>query len=108
MSSEAHSSPRYTYSKTIETRLRIIAETPALLERDLAKGAVMAAALAGALRDRGEAHDLAELVGTACWATFHHVATLWTLGPERDLRTFIVSAFDLLGSTVDQSTRAVL
>ena len=88
-------------------RLRIIAETPALLERDLAKGAAMAAALSDALRSRGEDRGTAELLGTVCWATFHHAATLWTASPDSSLDGHIVTAFDLLASCVRQSTTPV-
>ena len=79
-------------------RLQIIAMTPALLERDLAKGAAMAAALANALRDRGEARDAADLAGTVGWATFHHAATQWVAASGQDLRSFITTSFDLLTS----------
>lgn len=79
-------------------RLRIIAETPALLERDLAKGAAMAAALADVLCDRGLAREAADLAGTIGWATFHHAATQWTGASDRDLRSFIATSFNLLGS----------
>lgn len=87
-------------------RLRIIAATPALLERDLAKGAVMVAALADALCDRGDARNTAELLGTVCWATFHHAATQWTASPQRDLGSFIMTAFDLLAAGVSQPMRS--
>lgn len=88
-------------------RFRVIAQTPALLERDLAKGAVMAAALAGALCDRGEDRNTAELISTVCWTSFHHAATLWTADPERSLESYIMNAFDLLGRLVSQSTTPV-
>ena len=86
-------------------RLRIIAMTPALLERDLAKGAAMAAALANALRDRGEARDAADLAGTVGWATFHHAASQWVAASEQDLRGFITTSFDLLTSLQAASGR---
>ena len=79
-------------------RLKIIAETPALLERDLAKGAAMAAALADALYHRGEVRDAADLAGTVGWASFHHAATQWVAASGPDLRSFITSSFGLLSS----------
>ncbi|WP_338054640.1 TetR/AcrR family transcriptional regulator [Subtercola vilae] len=90
------------------TRLRIIAETPALLERDLAKGAAMASALADALCGRGETRDAADLVGAVCWATFHHAAAQWIATPGRTLDSFVTDAFDLLSSSVNRSARSVL
>ena len=89
-------------------RLRIIAATPALLERDLAKGAAMSSALADALCDRGETRDAAVLMGTVCWATFHHAATQWIAHPGRTLDSFITEAFDLLHSDVARATRSLL
>lgn len=89
-------------------RLRIIAETPALLERDLAKGAAMSSALADALCDRGETRDAADLAGTVCWATFHHAATQWIANPGRSLDSFVTDAFDLLYSSVNRSERLAL
>ncbi|MBF4585673.1 TetR/AcrR family transcriptional regulator [Curtobacterium sp. VKM Ac-2887] len=88
------------------SRLRIIADTPALLERDLAKGADMAAALAGALRDRGEHHDVADLIATVCWATFHHAASQWIGDGTRGLRDHITDAFQLLTATVSRAGQA--
>ena len=88
------------------TRLRLIAETPALLERDLAKGAAMSSALADALVNRGETREAADLAGTVCWATFHHAATEWIATPGRPIASFITDAFDLLQSIVTRSTRS--
>lgn len=85
-------------------RLRIIAATPALLERDLAKGADMAAALAAALRDRGEPADVAALIATVSWATFHHAASRWIGDGSRDLREHIAWSFQLL-TTATTPTR---
>lgn len=78
------------------TRRQIIARTPALVERDLAKGAAIASALADALHARGTAREAADLTATVCWATFHHAAAQWIADPERDLRQAIEGAFDLL------------
>ncbi|HEY9290918.1 MAG TPA: TetR family transcriptional regulator [Microlunatus sp.] len=80
------------------TRLQIISRTPALSERDLAKGATMAAALADTLHDRGEQRDAANLIAAVGWATFHHAATQWIATPSANLRHLIASAFDLLTS----------
>jgi AcrR family transcriptional regulator len=81
-------------------RLRIIAATPALLERDLAKGADIAAALAEALHARGATRGTAHLTAAVCWATFHHAASQWIDDDTRDLRDHIAEAFQLLAATV--------
>ncbi|MBT2502393.1 TetR/AcrR family transcriptional regulator [Curtobacterium sp. ISL-83] len=85
------------------TRLRIIAHTPALLERDLAKGAAMASALANALHERGESRDAADLIGSVCWTAFHHAAGRWIASPVADLSTCISAAFDLLATSFPAS-----
>ncbi len=77
-------------------RMRLIASTPALLERDLAKGAAIAGALAGALTSRGAPHETAQLTATVGWATFHHAATIWTHDLERPLDDHLREAFDNL------------
>lgn len=79
-------------------RRQLISRTPALFERDLAKGAAMATALADALHERGTARDAADLAGTVCWAAFHHAATRWMAAPERDLRAHVDDAFALLAA----------
>jgi AcrR family transcriptional regulator len=78
------------------TRLRLIARTPALVERDLAKGAVIAGALADALCDRGATRDEADLIGSLGWAAFHHAAGRWIAAPDRALREYIAESFDRL------------
>jgi AcrR family transcriptional regulator len=78
------------------TRLRIIASTPALFERDLAKGADIAAALATALQARGENRANADLLASVGWATFHHAAARWIDDETRNLGDHIAEAFQLL------------
>lgn len=75
-------------------RMRLIALTPALLERDLAKGAAIADALAHALTGRGEPRDAAQLIATVGWATFHHAASRWTHQLDRPLGEYLTEAFD--------------
>lgn len=60
-----------------EPRLAVIAATPALRERDLAKAATMIDALAAALRARGVAGRVAALAAHVGWVTFHHAAGAW-------------------------------
>src|SRR3954469_6272082 len=60
-----------------EPRLALIAATPTLRERDLAKGAAMAATIADGLRRRGVDDRLADLAAHSGWAAFHHAAQNW-------------------------------
>lgn len=76
-----------------EPRLALIAATPTLRERDLAKGAAIAASLAEALRRRGVDHRLADLAAHTAWATFHHAAQNWIDDPKPGLQTHLTRAF---------------
>ncbi|MEV4349669.1 TetR family transcriptional regulator [Actinoplanes sp. NPDC049596] len=76
-----------------EPRLALIAETPTLRERDLAKGAAMAAALAEALQHRGVDERQAGLAAHVGWATFHHAAQNWIDDPAPGLEEHLVRAF---------------
>jgi AcrR family transcriptional regulator len=77
-----------------EPRLALIATTPTLRERDLAKGAAMAATITEGLRRRGVEHRLADLTAHIGWAAFHHAAQNWLDDPERGLETYVERAFD--------------
>ena len=77
-----------------EPRLRVIAETPALRERDLAKAASMSEALAEALRRRGVPDRLAGLAAQTGWAAFHHAMRDWIDDPSRSLDAHLLQAFD--------------
>lgn len=77
-----------------EPRLRVIAETPALRERDLAKAASMAEAVAEALRRRGVADRLAGLAAQTGWAAFHHAAQAWIDDSTQSLDAYLLQAFD--------------
>ncbi|MEV4146372.1 TetR family transcriptional regulator [Amycolatopsis sp. NPDC049691] len=76
-----------------EPRLAVIAATPALRERDLAKAAAMSDALAAALRARGVADRLAALAAHVGWATFHHAAGAWIEEADRSLDEHLDEAF---------------
>ena len=76
-----------------EPRLAVIAATPALRERDLAKAAAMADALAAALRGRGVGDRLAALAAHVGWATFHHAAGAWIRESGRGLDEHLDEAF---------------
>ncbi|MEV4561701.1 TetR/AcrR family transcriptional regulator [Kitasatospora sp. NPDC049285] len=77
-----------------EPRLAIIAVTPALRERDLAKAASLTEAVAEALRQRGVADRLAGLAAQTGWAAFHHAAQAWIDDPSRSLDAHLHQAFD--------------
>lgn len=75
-----------------EPRLAIIAVTPALRERDLAKAASLTEAVAEALRQRGVADRLASLAAQTGWAAFHHAAQAWIDDPSRSLDAHLLQA----------------
>jgi AcrR family transcriptional regulator len=77
-----------------EPRLKVIAETPALRERELAKAASLTEAVAEALRQRGVADRLAGLAAHAGWAAFHHAAQAWIDDPSQSLDAHLSRAFD--------------
>jgi AcrR family transcriptional regulator len=77
-----------------EPRLEVIAVTPALRERELAKAASMTEAAAEALRQRGVADRLASLAAQTGWATFHHAAQAWIDDPSQSLDAHLLQAFD--------------
>ncbi|GAA5186562.1 TetR family transcriptional regulator [Rugosimonospora acidiphila] len=79
-----------------EPRLELIAATPALRERDLAKAAAMADAVAEALRGRGIPDRLADLTAQTGWATFHHAAQAWIDDPSPGLEAHLLQSFDAL------------
>ncbi len=77
-----------------EPRLEIIAKTPALRERDLAKAASLTEAVAQALRQRDVPDRLASLAAQTGWAAFHHAAQAWIDDPSRNLNAHLDQAFD--------------
>ena len=77
-----------------EPRLQVIARTPALRERDLAKAASLTAAVAQALRQRGVAERVAGLAAQTGWAAFHHAAQAWIDDPAQSLDAHLLQAFD--------------
>jgi AcrR family transcriptional regulator len=76
-----------------EPRLALIATTPTLRERDLAKGAAMALSVAEALRRRGVDDRLADLAAHTAWATFHHAAQNWIDDSTAGLQAHLTRAF---------------
>ncbi|MCO5997500.1 TetR family transcriptional regulator [Actinoallomurus rhizosphaericola] len=87
-----------------EPRLQIIAATPALRERELAKHASIIEALAQALRRRGQNDRLAALAAQTGWATFQAAADAWIEDPSQSLQAHLDQAFDDL-HTLSAATR---
>jgi AcrR family transcriptional regulator len=78
-----------------EPRLRVIAATPALRERDLAKAASLSDALAEALHRRGVPDRMARLAAVTGWAAFHHAAQAWINDdPAQSLDAHLLQTFD--------------
>ena len=87
-----------------EPRLEVIAATPALRERELAKAASLTDAVAEALRQRGVAGRLASLAAQAGWATFHQAAQSWIDDPSQSLDAHLSRAFDDLRALSSTAT----
>lgn len=75
-------------------RSAVIAATPALRERELAKAASMIAVVAKALRQRGVPERLADLAAEVGWAIFHRAVQDWTDDPASGLDAHLSRAFD--------------
>ncbi len=75
-----------------EPRQKVIAGSPALEERALAKVGSLTVALASALRRRGVADRLANLAARTGMATFSHAVTSWLNDDSRDLGDHLVQA----------------
>ncbi len=80
----------------LEPRQKVIADTPALRERELAKTASLTAAVAAALRQRGVADRLASLAAQTGMAAFSYAMTSWLDDPLKALGKHLAHAFDEL------------
>lgn len=76
-----------------EPRRRVIANSPALQERELAKARSLIAALASALCERGVPARQASLAAQMGMATLSHAVATWFDGGSSDLGEHIVRAF---------------
>ena len=74
----------------------MIDRTPALQERELAKVAVLAEALALALRQRGVEERLAALAAQTGMATFRYAVVSWFADPTGGLGAHLERAFEEL------------
>ena len=80
----------------LEPRQQVIADTPALQERELAKIASLTAALASALRQRGAATRLANLAAETGMSAFSYAMRSWLDDPAEGLGAHLTYAFDEL------------
>lgn len=74
-------------------RAEVIAATPALRERELAKFALLTEALATALRERGVADRSAGLAARTGWAAFEQATAEWMRDPSVDVDEHLDRAF---------------
>jgi AcrR family transcriptional regulator len=79
-----------------EPRQAVIAQSPALQERVLAKTAGLITALSGALRRRGVEDRAAMLAAQVGMAAFGYAASAWFEDPATGLDTHLARAFDQL------------
>ncbi|MFF0492017.1 TetR family transcriptional regulator [Nocardia sp. NPDC004068] len=77
-----------------EPRWRVIAATPALRERELAKHAALAEVVAEALRRRGVGDGVASLAARTGWAAYQHAVQAWLDNPGESLDAQLTRAFD--------------
>jgi AcrR family transcriptional regulator len=77
-----------------EPRWKVIAVTPALRERELAKHAWLTDAVAQALRQRGAGDGLADLAARTGWAAYQHAVQAWIDDPAQSLAVHLQRAFD--------------
>ncbi|GGP68106.1 TetR family transcriptional regulator [Saccharothrix coeruleofusca] len=77
-----------------EPRWKVIAATPALRERELAKHALLVDAVAEALRQRGVGDGLADLAARTGWAAYQHATQAWVDDPAQSLDAHLLRAFE--------------
>ncbi len=77
-------------------RERVIAQTPALQERQLAKMADLMGAVSAGLVARGLEEGRARLTTQAAMAAFAYATTAWTADSEGSLETHLDQAFETL------------
>lgn len=77
-----------------EPRWQVIAETPALRERELAKHASLTNAVAEALRQRGVDDRMADLAARTGWAAYQHAVHAWIDDAAPGLDAHLLQAFD--------------
>lgn len=75
-------------------RAQIIAATPALREREVAKAVSLSEAMAAALTARGVPDRQATLAAQIGMTAFGEAARLWTGDPDGDLNAYLTQAVD--------------
>ncbi|WP_033292504.1 TetR family transcriptional regulator [Amycolatopsis jejuensis] len=91
-----------------EPRWKVIAVTPALRERELAKHAWLTDAVAEALRQRGAGDGLADLAARTGWAAYQHAVQAWIDDPAQSLAVQLRRAFNdlrVLSTTTSERER---
>ncbi|SUA44699.1 mycofactocin system transcriptional regulator [Nocardia africana] len=76
-----------------DPRWKVVAATPALRERELAKHAVLTDAVAEALRQRGIETGTADLAARTGWAAYQHAVRAWIDDPADGLDAHLSRAF---------------
>ncbi|OXR46013.1 putative mycofactocin biosynthesis transcriptional regulator MftR [Nocardia cerradoensis] len=90
-----------------DPRRQVIAATPALRERELAKHAGLTDAVAEALRQRDIDAGTADLAARTGWAAYQHAVRAWIDDPADSLDAHLCRAFDdLRGLAADAPIRA--
>lgn len=77
-----------------QLRREVIASSPALRERELAKAASMTEATSIALQHRGIPAGIADLAGQVGWAAFHQAIKASVADPSPDIKTHLTQAFN--------------
>lgn len=85
-----------------EPRQRIIAVTPALQEREVAKSAAMTRMIAAALEQRGAEPRSATLAAQAGWAVLGYAFDAWFAAPSSRLVDHLDQAFEELRGLTSQ------
>jgi len=75
-------------------RWEVIAATPALRERELAKHVLLTETVTEALRHRGVADGVADLAARTGWATYQHAVQAWIGDTTRSLDAHLLRAFE--------------
>ena len=76
-----------------ESRREVMLGTPALLERQLAKGALLTATLGSALQARRVSESLATLAAHTGMAVLTHAMTSWRIDSSKTLRDHLTESF---------------
>ncbi|MGC4963412.1 helix-turn-helix domain-containing protein [Gordonia sp. DT218] len=77
-------------------RHQVISASPALRERDLAKGESLTSALAAALEQRGVGERTARLAAEVGMVTWGQAVNVWLIEPLIPLETHLTNEFDAL------------